>query len=138
MEQKPSHPKDVWESGLAYEYYVGRWSRTRSAASSSAGWVCLLEVVGWMWDAVAGRSARPYSSQLPRAWLWAWTAHPASSPLPESTSEMPRVRFEVGEAQSLPVDTGEYEAVVSGLVLNFTPQPDQTLAEMARATEQGV
>ena len=48
-----------------------------------------------------------------------------------------RVRFEVGDAQSLPVATGEFEAVVSGLVLNFTSQPDQSVAEMARATRSG-
>ena len=44
-----------------------------------------------------------------------------------------RVRFEVGDAQALPVETGEYHAVVSGLVLNFIPEPARAVAEMARA-----
>jgi SAM-dependent methyltransferase len=46
-----------------------------------------------------------------------------------------RAQFEVGDAQALPVETGTYDAVVSGLVLNFVPQPRQAVAEMARAAK---
>ena len=46
-----------------------------------------------------------------------------------------RVRFEVGDAQALPVETGEYHAVVSGLVLNFVKEPLRAVAEMARAAK---
>lgn len=48
-----------------------------------------------------------------------------------------RVFFEVGDARALPVKTATYDAVVSGLVLNFIPQPDQMVAEMARVTKPG-
>jgi len=43
-----------------------------------------------------------------------------------------RVQFAVGDAQALPEGTAGYDAVVSGLVLNFVPQPDRMVAEMAR------
>ena len=46
-----------------------------------------------------------------------------------------RVRFEVGYAQALPIETDEYQAVVSGLVLNFIPEPPRAVAEMARAAK---
>jgi SAM-dependent methyltransferase len=46
-----------------------------------------------------------------------------------------RAQFEVGDAQALPVETGTYDAVVSGLVLNFVPQPQRAVAEMARAAK---
>jgi SAM-dependent methyltransferase len=48
-----------------------------------------------------------------------------------------RARFEVGDAQALPVETSTCDAVVSGLVLNFIPQPWQAVREMARATRSG-
>jgi SAM-dependent methyltransferase len=46
-------------------------------------------------------------------------------------------RFEVGDAQALPVETATYDVVVSGLVLNFIPQPQQAANEMARAARSG-
>jgi ubiquinone/menaquinone biosynthesis C-methylase UbiE len=41
-----------------------------------------------------------------------------------------RAQFEVGDAQALPVETGTYHAVVSGLVLNFVPRPRHAVAEV--------
>ena len=46
----------------------------------------------------------------------------------------PRVTFRVGEAQEVPVESASYDGKpVSGLVLNFVPQPSQVLKEMMRA-----
>jgi SAM-dependent methyltransferase len=47
-----------------------------------------------------------------------------------------QAEFEVGDAQALPVESEMYDVAVSGLVLNFVPQPDQMLAEMRRAVGQ--
>ena len=55
--------------------------------------------------------------------------------LPVQQVQDERARFEVGDAQALPVETGEYHAVVSGLVLNFVPEPGRAVAEMARAAK---
>jgi SAM-dependent methyltransferase len=49
----------------------------------------------------------------------------------------PRARFEVGDARALPVATAHFDAVVSGLVLNFVPDPALAVAEMARAARPG-
>jgi SAM-dependent methyltransferase len=49
----------------------------------------------------------------------------------------PRATFEVGNAQALPVESGTFDVAVSGLVLNFVPQPDQMVAEMARVVRDG-
>jgi SAM-dependent methyltransferase len=49
----------------------------------------------------------------------------------------PRARFEIGDAQALPVASGSFDAVVSGLVLNFVPEPPRMLSEMTRATRAG-
>ncbi len=45
-----------------------------------------------------------------------------------------RVRFEVGDAQAIEVPDGSADAVVSGLVLNFVPEPPRMAAEMARVS----
>jgi SAM-dependent methyltransferase len=48
-----------------------------------------------------------------------------------------RVTFLAGDAQSLALETGAYDAAVSGLVLNFVPQPERAVAEMARVVRSG-
>jgi SAM-dependent methyltransferase len=49
----------------------------------------------------------------------------------------PRVRFEVADARALPTRAGSVDIAVSGLVLNFVPQPEAALAEMARVVCAG-
>src|SRR3954447_1552926 len=44
----------------------------------------------------------------------------------------PRAAFREGSAQTLPADDAAFDAVVSGLVLNFVPDPAAALAEMRR------
>jgi SAM-dependent methyltransferase len=55
----------------------------------------------------------------------------------QSVVNDPRAEFEVGNAQALPVDSESFDAAVSGLVLNFVPQPDQMIGEMARTVRAG-
>jgi len=49
----------------------------------------------------------------------------------------PRARFEVGDAQALQAVTASYDAVVAGLVLNFVPEPEKAVGEMARVARAG-
>jgi SAM-dependent methyltransferase len=48
-----------------------------------------------------------------------------------------RIRFEVGDAQTLRAASATFDAVVAGLVLNFVPEPEQALSEMARVARPG-
>jgi len=48
-----------------------------------------------------------------------------------------RAEFHQGDAQALPFGDGSFDATVSGLVLNFLPEPGRGLAEMARVTRPG-
>jgi len=49
----------------------------------------------------------------------------------------PTVRFQVGDAQALELDTSAIDIVVSGIMLNFVPQPETTLREMLRVVKSG-
>jgi SAM-dependent methyltransferase len=48
-----------------------------------------------------------------------------------------RASFRKGDAERLPVDHGSFDAVVSGLVLNFVPDQPAALREMRRAVRPG-
>jgi SAM-dependent methyltransferase len=48
-----------------------------------------------------------------------------------------RVNFEVGDTQSLPIDSASADASVAGLVLNFVLEPLRAVMEMARVTRPG-
>lgn len=45
--------------------------------------------------------------------------------------------FHVGTAEDLPFSDDRFDVVVSGLALNFFPDPDKALAEMRRVTRSG-
>jgi SAM-dependent methyltransferase len=49
----------------------------------------------------------------------------------------PRASFRVGDAQALAREPAEFDAAVSGLVLNFVPAPARALAGMRRAVRAG-
>jgi SAM-dependent methyltransferase len=115
---------EAWDSAEAYERYVGRWSRL--VALGFLGWLAVPAGGRWL-DVGCGTGA------LSRTILDA--AQPATV-LGVDPSERyitaareriadPRVHFEIGDARTLPRSDETFDAVVSGLVLNFVPAADQ-------------
>ena len=49
----------------------------------------------------------------------------------------PRASFRVGDVTSLPLPDRQFDAVVSGLALNFVPDPGLAVAELARVAAPG-
>lgn len=131
-----SERAETWASGDSYEPYVGRWSRL--VAREFLAWLELPAGCSWL-DVGCGTGA------LSQTILE--TANPSRIKgidrsddyitFAQAHLQDRRVEFEVGDAQALPVEDETYEVVVSGLVLNFVPQPEQALAEMARAARPG-
>ncbi len=126
----------VWRSTDAYEAYMGRWSRPLALAFLD--WFAAPSAGRWL-DVGCGTGA------LTAAVLEA--ADPSAvlgiDPSPEflgaaqSRVSDPRARFEIGDAQALPVSSDGYDAIVAGLVLNFVANPALALTEMTRAARPG-
>jgi SAM-dependent methyltransferase len=128
---------EVWESGEEYEPYSGRWSRL--VAPEFLSWLAIPTQAHRL-DVGCGTGA------LIQAILDRWSPaevvgiDPSSSYIAYARRKIGdrRVRYEVGDARALPV-ASSYDAVVSGLVINFVPVPDQLKAarEMVRSARVG-
>jgi SAM-dependent methyltransferase len=129
-------PADVWADGAAYEQYVGRWSRL--VAREFLAWLAVAPGSRWL-DVGCGTGV------LSQAILQ--YAHPAAVQgidraegyvaFAREQVRDARVHFAVQELQSLASDAATYDAVVSGLVLNFLPHPQAAIGHMIRATRAG-
>jgi SAM-dependent methyltransferase len=126
---------DVWSAGDLYEPYVGRWSRL--VAREFLPWLAVPSGRDWL-DVGCGTGA------LTQTILD--LAHPRSirgvDPSPGFLGHAKarvgeRARFDVGDAQALPVEPHAVDAAVSGLVLNFVPEPARAVAELARVVRPG-
>jgi SAM-dependent methyltransferase len=129
-------PADAWASGDAYEPYVGRWSR--AVARQFLAWLGLPPGGRWL-DVGCGTGALSetildvaFPSDVvgidPSAEYVAY----ARSRVPD-----PRAHFDVGDARALSFAAGTFDVVVSGLVLNFVPDPAVAVAQMARVARRG-
>jgi SAM-dependent methyltransferase len=126
-----SRSAEAWGSGDAYEPYVGRWSR--KVAPLFLDW---LEVpTGRTWLDVGCGTGALSSVVLERAAPRAVTGIDRSESYVSWARDRvrdPRARFEIGDAEALPVETESCDVAVSGLVLNFVPEPRRMIAEMMR------
>jgi ubiquinone/menaquinone biosynthesis C-methylase UbiE len=133
MDEKP---KDNWANGDLYERYVGRWSRL--VAREFLKWLAVPAGGQWL-DVGCGTGALSQTilETSEPAGITALDRSDAFVAFASNQITDKRVRFEVGDAQTLHSDIGLFDAIVSGLVLNFIPQPDQALAGMKRVTRTG-
>jgi SAM-dependent methyltransferase len=126
----------VWASGDAYEPYVGRWSRPVArrflawlAAPPGAGWLDVGCGTGALTEEILAAAAPTHVLAVDASLSYVLFAR--------RRVRDRRAAFAVADARSLPQPALSVDAVVSGLVLNFIPQPDVALAEMARVVRAG-
>lgn len=127
---------DGWNAGETYEEFMGRWSRP--VAEEFIRWLEAEPGGHWL-DVGTGTGA------LATAILA--LAHPASvvasdpaEPFVESARQAltdPRVTVELAGVGSLPQRKGGYDAIVSGLALNFFPDPDLAIREQLSSIRAG-
>lgn len=126
----------IWNVGDAYERYVGRWSRPVAEL-----FVRRLGVpTGGRWlDVGCGTGALTATVLRIGDPAEVHGVDPSDGFLAHARREIDdaRARFSVGDARALPFPDGRFDAVVSGLVLNFVPQPEAAVAELARVAAPG-
>ncbi len=127
---------DVWASGNAYEPYVGRWSR--AVAREFIAWLAPARDARWL-DVGCGTGALTEAiidTTSPDC-VDAVDASPAYVLYARRRVHHPRALFDVADACSLPLPAASVDVVVSGLMLNFIPEPSIALAEMLRVVRPG-
>lgn len=126
----PSAP-DPWAAGAAYERYMGRWSPLIArpflrhlAVPAGADWL----------DVGCGTGAltRMILTEARPASIIGIDASAGFIAHAQALTPDPLARFRTGQAQALDFADGAFDAVVSGLVLNFVPDPVAALREMWR------
>lgn len=127
---------EVWASGAVYEPYVGRWSRM--VAQQFVAWLPVPPGSRWL-DVGCGTGAlvQAVLQHMAPAHVKGIDRSEAYMTFAQERTRDERAQFDVGDAMALPVESGTYDATVSGLVLNFVPQPERAVAEMARVTRPG-
>lgn len=136
MDDNHASQKETWASGAAYEPYVGRWSRL--VAQAFLGWLNVPFNSYWL-DVGCGTGALSQTildKAAPNRVKGIDLSEDYVAYAREHIQDG-RAQFEVGDAQALPVEADECDAVVSGLVLNFVPEPQRAVAEMARVVKPG-
>jgi len=131
-----SAEKNVWASGAAYEPYVGRWSRL--VAREFVDWIAISPSARWL-DVGCGTGALTETILRHASPMRVDGIDPSEGYLALARERIsdPRVRFDVGDARRLSLDSERYDAVVSALVLNFIPDVAAGVAEMVRVARPG-
>ncbi len=127
---------DTWEIGEAYDSFIGRWSLP--VAREFVQWLAASPKSKWL-DVGCGTGAlsRTIVELVDPAEVHGIdSAQGFISFAQERTSDR-RVTFAVGDAESLQVQAGVYNAAVSALMLNFVSRPDKIVSEMQRVVKPG-
>lgn len=116
--------RDVWTAGDAYEAYVGRWSR--QVAVRFVQWLGVPAGLRWL-DVGCGTGALTA----------AVTDGHVVGVDPSRGFLAGRSGVVAGDARALPFLAGRFDVVVSGLALNFVPDPARAVAEQVRVAAPG-
>jgi SAM-dependent methyltransferase len=126
----------VWAHGDSYEAYVGRWSRR--IAEKFVSWLDVPTGRRWL-DVGCGTGALTATILAKARPAEVVGVDPSEGFLAAARARVtdPRAHFQTGDAQSLPLSGRDFDVVVSGLALNFVPDPVLAVAEFARVAEPG-
>jgi SAM-dependent methyltransferase len=126
----------IWASGSPYEAYVGRWSRP--VAREFLAWLGVPDGRRWL-DVGCGTGALAETILRDASPGEVVGCDPSEGFVAHARERIvdERASFQIADARSLPFRDADFDAVVSGLVLNFVPDPPRGLAEMARVARPG-
>jgi SAM-dependent methyltransferase len=123
----------MWQTGDAYEAYIGRWSRR--VAETFVRQLGVPASRRWL-DVGCGTGALTSAVLAAADPVGVTGVDPSEGFLATARAGVtdPRVSFEVADARALPFPDDSFDVTVSGLVLNFVPDPAKAAAEIARVT----
>jgi len=127
---------DIWAVGDAYEAYVGRWSRLVAAEFVRR----LDRPPGRRWlDVGCGTGALTAAALALADPAEVVGVDPSEGFLADARARLddPRATFRPADARNLPFDDGSFDAVVSGLAINFVPDVPRAADELARVAAPG-
>lgn len=127
---------EVWARGAAYEPYVGRWSRL--VAQEFLRWLTVPTGGRWL-EVGCGTGALTSTLTESAAPAMVMAIDRSADYVGYARAQLRdrQVRFMIADGTRLPVRSEAVDAVVSGLVLNFLPQPATGVTEMARVARVG-
>jgi SAM-dependent methyltransferase len=126
---------DTWERGDPYERYVGRWSRL--VAPRFLAWLAVSPGRRWL-DVGCGTGALCGTIADQCFPVSLSGVEPSEGFLATAQRRIEgKADLRRGSAAAIPFEAGSFDVVVSGLVLNFVPDPRAALAEMRRVTRDG-
>ncbi|MEZ5832064.1 MAG: class I SAM-dependent methyltransferase [Dongiaceae bacterium] len=129
---------DSWSAAESYERFMGRWSRQLAVryldwleAPKDAAWLDLGCGTGALTQTIIARGAPRSIVAVDQS--AAFVAHARAA----TSDPHVRLRFEVADAQKLPLPDASVDVAASALVVNFVPDRVQALRELARVTRPG-
>jgi ubiquinone/menaquinone biosynthesis C-methylase UbiE len=132
----PTHDPNLWGASDAYERYMGRWSRRVAPVftrwidpTPGARWIDIGCGTGVLTSTIlAGcEPSEVLGIDSSEVFLRSAIAHVSG----------PRVSFKQGDARTTGEADDSFDIAVSGLVLNFLPEKDVAIREMARVVRPG-
>lgn len=132
----PTQDQNLWGASDAYERYMGRWSRR--IAPLFTDWLDLAPGARWI-DVGCGTGVLT-STILDRCEPAEVVGVDSSETfLNSARAALPHqhTSFIQGDAQAIAQPDDSFDAAVSGLVLNFVPDKEAAVREMARVAKRG-
>lgn len=126
----------MWETGSAYERYIGRWSRL--VAAEFIEWLDVPAGAAWL-DVGCGTGALSAEIAAGSAPSRVEGVDPSGPFIEQVSSRLTTLEFSfrVGNALDLPYPDSSFDVAASALVLTFLSDPPLGVREMVRVTKSG-
>jgi SAM-dependent methyltransferase len=131
-----THQREIFVASDAFERFMGRWSRRLAPLLVKFASV---EERDSVLDVGSGTGALAFAiaEARPSARVTGVDSSSAYVQYAQTRTPSDRVRFVVGDAQTLDLPDTSFDKAVSLLVMNFIPDPAKALREAARVTRPG-
>ena len=125
---------DPWVAGQPYELFMGRWSRL--IARAFLRWLSPPPALHWL-DIGCGTGALSEAILAHASPASVLAVDPSEGFIAFARHRLsdPRITFRVGDALNLPTESNATQVAVSGLVLNFIPEPVTALRAIRGALQ---